>query len=126
MLGLLALAGIALAAMQDQHQVWRLLVLLLIAPFAEEALFRAGLQEALLQRGRSAWFSSLATALAFGAAHLLVRNELSALLVVLPALLIGVLYAHRRRLRECVLLHMAFNACWLIWSFLWGATAPQL
>jgi hypothetical protein len=34
--------------------------------------------------------------------------------VIAPALLIGAAYSRRRRVRECVALHAAMNALWLV------------
>lgn len=88
-------------------------VLLVAAPLLEEAVFRAGVQEALLRRGRALLLANAVTALLFGAAHVAVRGEPAAFAVVLPALAIGWLYERTRRLRWCVLLHAAMNAAWL-------------
>ena len=94
----------------------RLLVLLLLGPLLEEAIFRAGLHEALLRRwaGLPALWANLVTAIAFGLAHMLVRGELAAGAVVLPALAIGLVYQRGRRLRHCIALHAAMNAAWLL------------
>jgi membrane protease YdiL (CAAX protease family) len=96
------------------------LVLLALAPLAEEVVFRAGLQETLLRRLRAPWGANAATALAFALAHALQRGEAAALLVALPALLIGMTYTRTRRLAPCVVLHAAMNAVWLVW----GLAAP--
>ena len=93
----------------------RLWVLLVIAPWAEEALFRAGVQEAFARHLRSSWAPVVFTALAFGIAHVLLRGEPAAFAVALPALAIGALYRSRRRVRECAVLHAAMNALWLAW-----------
>lgn len=89
------------------------LVLLLAAPLLEEAVFRAGLHEALLRHGGAAWLANGLTALAFGAAHVAARGDAAALAVVAPALAIGWVYSRWRRLRWCVALHAAMNAAWL-------------
>lgn len=94
-------------------------VLLLAAPLLEEAVFRAGVQEALLRRGRGLLLANAATALLFGAAHVAARGDAAAFAVVLPALAIGWLYERTRQLRWCVLLHAAMNAAWL--AFTWPA-----
>lgn len=88
-------------------------VLLLAAPLLEEAVFRAGLHEALLRHGRGLLLANGLTALAFGAAHVAARGDASAFAVALPALAIGLVYERTRRLRWCVLLHAAMNAVWL-------------
>ncbi len=93
-------------------------VLLVLAPAAEEIVFRGGLQDALMRRlrGRVAAADAIAivaTALAFAAAHVLARGSASAWLVFAPALLIGLAYARWRRLDACIGLHAVFNALWL-------------
>ena len=107
------MAVVGAAALHEGVAVGRIVMLLLVAPIAEEALFRAGLHEALLRRVATPWLANLATAFAFAAAHALYRGDASALLVLIPALLIGVLYQRTRRVRHCVLLHGAMNALWL-------------
>ena len=108
LLGVAALIGAGAGASPT-----RLAVLLLIAPLAEEAVFRAGLQEALLQRGISRLVANLLCASAFAMSHAAVRDDAAALAVVLPALLIGTVYQRWRRLSPCVLLHAALNAAWI-------------
>lgn len=91
----------------------RLAVLLMVAPMAEEALFRVGLHEALLRRSTRPWLANAVTALAFALAHVLVRGDPAAFAVAAPALLIGAAYGRWRLLWPCVLLHAAMNAVWL-------------
>ena len=95
-------------------------VLLLIAPVLEEIVLRAGLQEALLRhpawRGATgAATANLACALAFAAAHWLLRPSAFAALTLLPALWLGWLYQQNRRVAPCIALHSAMNAVWLLW-----------
>lgn len=93
---------------------WRALVLLLVAPVAEEFVFRAGLHDGLLRNGVTPWLSNLLTAFVFSTAHvLLLGASLQSALVLLPALLIGAAYNRWRRLRICIALHMAMNALWI-------------
>lgn len=94
-------------------------VLLLAAPLLEEAVFRAGVQEALLRHGRGLLLANAATALLFGAAHVAARGDATAFAVALPALALGWVYQRTRRLRWCVALHAAMNAAWL--AFTWAA-----
>jgi membrane protease YdiL (CAAX protease family) len=112
----IALAGFGAATFGSSGA--RIAVLLVIAPLVEESLFRAGLHEWLLRRRTAPWAANLATALAFGAMHALVRADAAALFVVVPALVIGQVYGMRRRLRDCVVLHAAMNALWLGWTLL--------
>lgn len=91
-----------------------LATLLILAPLAEEIVFRAGLQEALLRHAVSAWIANALTALAFAAAHLALRPGAAAALTVLPALACGYLYEQRRQVAPCVALHSLFNVIWLL------------
>jgi membrane protease YdiL (CAAX protease family) len=108
---LLVPLAVALAAGQAVHGP-RWWLWLLIAPLAEEAVFRAGLQEKLLRRGHSAWAANLVTAACFTAAHVLLRGDALAWVVCVPALFLGCVYAQTRQLRWCVALHAAMNALW--------------
>ncbi len=94
-------------------------LLLAVAPLLEEAAFRAGLHEALLRHAGGRRFANLATAFAFGAAHVGVRGDPWAFAVAVPALAIGLVYERRRRLRDCVALHAAMNAFWLAATTWW-------
>lgn len=91
-------------------------VLLVLAPWAEEVVFRLGLQENLLRRWPGhALAAIVVTALVFGLAHALLRQDPMALAVAAPALLLGLLYGRWRLLWPCVALHAAMNALWLFW-----------
>ena len=97
------------------------LALLVVAPVLEEVVFRAGLQNFLLQHLRGhlalgAHTANLLTALAFATAHTVMRPGLLAALTFLPALIVGALYERQRRLVPCIGLHAAFNAIWLLWA----------
>jgi membrane protease YdiL (CAAX protease family) len=112
---LLAWLALALSAvtLQTPENAARLLVLLVIAPVLEEAVFRAGLQD-LLMRSRYRPIVCVGIgALAFTAAHALARPEPMTAAVLLPGLLLGLVYQHTRSLRACIALHAAMNACWL-------------
>jgi membrane protease YdiL (CAAX protease family) len=111
--GLLLAGTVANAAGVGVQRLW---VLLVLAPLAEEAVFRAGIQEVLLRRTVAPAVANLLTALLFGLAHALLRADAAALAVVLPALLIGAVYERGRRLRVCVALHAVMNALWLGWG----------
>lgn len=107
--------SIALSPPLPSPTAW--LVLLVLAPVAEEIVFRAGLQHALLERlrGRIAGadlIAVLATAVAFAAAHALARPGAAAWLVGAPALLIGLAYARWQRVDACIGLHALCNAAW--------------
>ena len=107
-------AAMGWAAISIGVPAWRALVILLVAPVAEEVVFRAGLHKGLLNGGISPWLANLVTALSFSAAHMLLLgiNPQTAL-VGLPALLIGTAYNRWRRLRICIALHMAMNGLWI-------------
>ena len=112
--GLILLGGLLAVSMAPAR--WS--ALLLLAPVAEEVIFRAGLQETLLRHlGRrhaaGARVANVVTSLAFAAAHLPLRPGAMSALTVLPALLIGWVYQRQRRLLPCVALHSVFNAIWL-------------
>ncbi len=94
-----------------------LLTLLVLAPLLEEAVFRAGLQEALSRRWRAhPCLVNAATASAFAVSHMVLRGDTHALLVAFPALVLGCVYQRTGRLRWCVALHAAMNVAWLAWS----------
>jgi membrane protease YdiL (CAAX protease family) len=111
--GALILALVAGAAIHAGVGASRVAVLLIVAPLIEEVLLRVGLHETLLRRAAPPWLAVVATSLAFGLAHAAIRGDAAALVVALPALLIGVVYQRTRRLRLCVALHATMNALWL-------------
>ena len=94
----------------------RVVMLLGVAPLLEEVVFRAGLQEALERRLRAPWLANGLTAAGFGIVHAVWRADAAGLLVALPALFVGAVYARHHRLAPCVLLHAAMNAAWLGWN----------
>ena len=96
-----------------------LLTLLVIAPVAEEIVFRAAVQETLLRHlnGRpvaGALAANVLTALAIAAVHAALRPDMLAWLTLLPSLLVGWVYQRQRRLAPCIALHALFNAAWLL------------
>ena len=114
--GVVALAVLSATAVSAGPGVQRAWILLVLAPLAEEAVFRAGLQEYLLQRLRTPLVANGLTALAFALAHVATRGEWASFAVFVPALLIGAVYERWGRLRLCVVLHASMNALWLVWS----------
>lgn len=121
-----AMLAAAAVALHGGATPWRVLTLLLIAPFAEEALLRSGLQETLLRRRWAPAAANAVTAAAFAAAHALARGDApaAALVLVLPALALGRLYERRRRLRDCVLAHAVLNAAWIVALWLAPGALP--
>ena len=87
--------------------------LLLAAPVLEEIVFRTGLQTHLL-RCASLLSANVLTALAFAAAHVIVRPSVLSAFTFFPALMVGVLFQRQRRVLPCIALHAAFNAAWLV------------
>ncbi|HET7314543.1 JDVT-CTERM system glutamic-type intramembrane protease MrtJ [Salinisphaera sp.] len=99
-----------------------------VAPGVEEIVFRGGLQEWALRRGRRrARFVSranLGASLAFAGAHLLTHAPVWAALMLVPSLVFGIAYERRRRLIAPVALHALYNACFL--GLLGASGAPAL
>jgi len=123
----LLLAGAALVITGVAHALTgsglqRMWVLLMLAPLAEEAIFRSGVQESLLRSGVPHHYANALTAVLFGLAHVVLQGDISVFGVVLPALLVGALYWRTRRLLPCVLLHAAMNAVWVAWRLAESAT----
>jgi uncharacterized protein len=105
-----AATGIALASPYP----WAVLVPLVFSPIAEEAIFRAGIQEWLLRRAFPEWWTNVATAVAFAMTHSLLRGvSVSSAAVLIPALMLSWTYGQFRSLRLCIGLHMLMNALWL-------------
>lgn len=113
---LLAVAfALSIAIASSVHDRWPVVVLLVIAPVAEEALFRAGIQDWLLRRHWRDWPANLMSSLLFVVAHCLSRGvDLVSLGVALPSLALGFLYSRYRCLRLCIAAHIAMNIVW--WS----------
>ena len=112
--GLVAFVGFASAALGNAY--WQLWVLFMFAPLTEEIVFRLGLHEAMLSCGMGRGASNLAVALIFAGVHVFLRGELHALLVVIPAIAIGVVYGRWRMLFPCVVLHALMNGSWFVFS----------
>jgi membrane protease YdiL (CAAX protease family) len=90
-------------------------VWLFVAPITEEVIFRAGLQETLLQRRLPPWAVIGVCALAFALAHVLLRGAgWTSWAVLLPALLLGYVYNRHRQLRWCVVGHALMNTLWFL------------
>jgi uncharacterized protein len=86
--------------------------LLVAAPVLEEVVFRTGLQTQLLRRV-SVLSANVLSALAFAAAHVVVRPSVLSALTFFPALMVGALFERQRRVLPCIALHAACNAVWL-------------
>lgn len=108
-------SGMAVVASADARS---LLFSLLIAPFAEELVFRAGVQTSLerwptMRRRFAAGIdgANLATSLLFAGSHAFNRSPWLAAAVVLPSLLLGCVKQRYGSLAPCIVLHSWFNAC---------------
>ena len=124
LVGFAAIAAAAALLSLAGAELQRVSVLLVLAPMFEEAVFRAGLQEVLLRRGFSPRMAILATAATFSLTHVVLRGDVAAFVVALPALLVGAVYGRWRRLRLCIAMHCAMNAAWLGWSL--AGVTPSL
>lgn len=109
---LVVLAG-SLLAMDGDRAPWAVVLLVVLAPWLEEVVLRAGLQEQLLRRGMQPLATNLLCAAAFALMHGMTRSWLLAAWVILPALLLGAVYARKRSLGPVVALHSAMNFVWL-------------
>jgi membrane protease YdiL (CAAX protease family) len=113
------------AAQQPSHGplAWQaLLVLLLIAPVAEECVFRAGLQDWLERRAgaRLAWSPRARAAAAIGLSsavfalcHVAGQGSWWALATFVPSLVLGMLY-RAGGLRLAIACHAWFNLCFVL------------
>lgn len=118
----LLISTAAVAGLKAGVPVARLLALLVIAPLAEELIFRAGLQRLLVARGWAPAPAIAGATLGFAVAHGLLQGPVQALLVMPPSLALGLLYAKTRRLRHCVVLHAGMNGAWIL-AWLLASTA---
>jgi membrane protease YdiL (CAAX protease family) len=100
-----------------------LAILLLLAPLAEEAVFRLGVQRWLQARlpSRTGYLSraNLLTAVLFGGLHALHQGAPLMALTLLPALVCGWVWEQSaQRLRYPVLVHCWYNLCLVLPSCL--------
>lgn len=91
---------------------------LLLAPLAEELLFRGILQPALTKAMQSQWRAILVSGIVFGFFHYPLIHTIPALIFFGIAL--GYAYAKTRSLTFVILLHMVFNAKTILWVSLAG------
>ena len=99
---------------------WHVALLLVLAPIAEELVFRSGLQEQLLRMGSRPGVANLLTAGMFAIAHGLSRSWTLALFVFAPGCLLGAVYQQRREVLPCIAAHCSMNLIW----FALSATSP--
>lgn len=95
------------------------LVNLLLAPWLEEYLLRAGLQDTLRRRrpALSASARVLLCAFVFAVAHFALRPDLRSAATAIPAIALGAAYERWRRLLPCAWLHGLFNLIWFLPPF---------
>ncbi len=112
-------SGHLLATNACQTSGW--LVLLLVAPVAEEIIFRLGVHSHVQRHLTRQWgwlsLANLASAALFGLTHALVQSAPLALWVALPAVLFGLVWEiSGKRIAAPVALHAWYNACLVIAS----------
>lgn len=94
------------------------LVMLVAAPILEETVFRAGIQDGIACRLRVRLGPLSAanglTALLFWLAHTWQHASLWAAATVLPSLVFGYFYERYRHLAAPVMLHVAYNAAFIM------------
>lgn len=131
----LGVLGVGFAALERPGvpaELWRWVLLpLLVAPWTEQVLFRAGLQRAL-RRHCGAGMAIGLTATAFGLSHLAVAAVvmpapgaavlLLAAATALPALAIGWVFERSGRLLPCMALHATMNL--VMWQAMWQVMWP--
>ena len=89
----------------------------LVAPAVEEIVFRGGLQEWLLRRDDAALGlvsrANVLASLVFAACHLVSHRPAWAAAMLLPSLIFGAFYEHRRRLGGPIVVHALYNMAYL-------------
>jgi len=99
---------------------WLFLRLVCLDPLVEELLFRGLVQGALLRvrAGTTAragfTVANAGAALLFAAAHLVYHPPIWSALVVVPALVFGFFRDRHGSVVSPILLHVLYNACWLV------------
>ncbi len=105
---------------------WRLVLMLcVLVPVLEELVFR-GLIQGYFRNwvwARGGWVgitaANLLTSLLFVLMHWLTRDGLTAMLVVLPSIYLGVVRDRISSLSMCVLIHILWNLTWYLTPWLW-------
>lgn len=98
---------------------------IIIYPVLEEIIFRGFLLEELLlittlkKKYLSVSFANIVCSLLFAASHAIFFMDWSALLVILPSLLIGYFYEEGRSLLSAIALHSWYNFIALLFVPLW-------
>lgn len=97
-----------------------LFALMLLGPLAEEAVFRAGIQRALLQQGLMPWTAIAVSALLFGLVH---GNPAQIPGAVLLGMLFGWVYWRTRNFWSACFMHVLNNVIGVLTWQLWGSDA---
>ena len=101
----------------------RFLVICFLAPVIEEYVFRGMIMDAVGRRWSWRWsansgvsisLANLIATLLFVGLHYLMRDPLTAVLVTLPSLYLGILREQSGRLSACIGIHSFWNLCWVL------------
>ena len=101
----------------------RFLVICFLAPVIEEYVFRGMIMDAVgrswswrwpANGGASLSLANLIATLLFVGLHYLMRDPLTAVLVALPSLYLGILREQSGRLSVCIGIHSFWNLCWVL------------
>jgi len=101
----------------------RFLVICFLAPVIEEYVFRGMIMDAVGRRWSWRWsansgvsisLANLIATLLFVGLHYLMRDPLTAVLVTLPSLYLGILREQSGRLSVCIGIHSFWNLCWVL------------
>ena len=101
----------------------RFQVICFLAPVIEEYVFRGMIMDAVGRRWSWRWsansgvsisLANLIATLLFVGLHYLMRDPLTAVLVTLPSLYLGILREQSGRLSVCIGIHSFWNLCWVL------------
>ena len=107
---------------QMMGQPLGVLCIALLAPIAEELLFRGAIQHRLFQRWQRPLWAVVGSALIFGLAHL---NPMQIPFAMLMGLALGWVYQQTGSLLLCIVMHMVNNGGAVLLYFLSGETADS-
>ena len=87
-------------------------IYLILSPIAEELIFRGGLQDLLANEIPRSWpkeIANIITSVHFAIVHLLFKQDLSALLVFFPSLVLGWHYRRHKSIKTVIFIHFFYN-----------------
>lgn len=90
--------------------------LLLWGPVVEELVFRAGLQQWLSRKWHSNEWANFASSCVFSLLHYQMTQQVMALWVFVPSMLLGALYGKTQSLVWAIALHIVFNLIHMLWA----------